>query len=75
MQGVERIFCATVTSADQNVSLATYMLAEEVEYWWAGAKRRLKAGGEVVSRGRFKSDFIRKYFPKDLRNKKEVEFL
>jgi len=51
------------------------MLAEEVECWLASAKRRLEAGGEVVSWERFKSEFLGKYFSEDLRNKKEVEFL
>jgi len=75
MQGVEQIFCAMVTSDDQKERLATHILAEEAEYWWASAKRRVEAGGEVVSSERFKGEFLRKYFPEDLRNKKEVEFL
>jgi len=64
-----------VTSDDQKVRLATHMLAEEVEYWWTNAKGRLEADGEVVTWARFKSKFLRKYFPEDLRTKKEVEFL
>jgi len=46
------------------------MLAEEVGYWWEGAKRRLEASGEVVSWGKFKSEFMTRYFPEDLMNKK-----
>jgi len=57
------------------VRLATHLLGEEAEYWWANSKRRLEAGGVVVSWERFKEEFLRKYFPADLRNKKEVEFL
>jgi len=38
-------------------------------------KGRLEASGEVVTWARFKSEFLRKYFPEDLRTKKEVEFL
>jgi hypothetical protein len=74
MQGVERILRAMVINKDQKVKLATHMLAEEVGYWWASAKRRLKASGEVVSWEKFKSEFLRKYFSGDLRNKKDVEF-
>lgn len=51
------------------------MLAEEAEYWWDNDKRRLEVGGDVVSWERLKEEFLRKYFPADLRNKKEVEFL
>jgi hypothetical protein len=75
MQGMERIFHAMVTSEDQTVKLATHMLAEEAEYWWTNAKGRLEASEEAVTWARFKSEFLRKYFPEDLRTKKEVEFL
>jgi hypothetical protein len=75
MQAMERIFRAMVTSEDQKVRMATHMLAEEVEYWWTNAKGRLEAGGEVVTWAWFKTEFLRKYFPEDLRTKKEVKFL
>lgn len=72
---MERIFCAMVTNNDHRVRLTTHILAEEAKYWCASAKRRLEAGGEVVSWERFKIEFLSKYFPEDLRNKKEVEFM
>lgn len=75
MQAMERIFRAMLTSDDQKVRMATHMLAEEAEYWWTNAKGRLEAGGEAVTSARFKTEFLRKYFPEDLRTKKEVEFL
>jgi len=74
-QGMENIFRAMMTSDDQKVKLAIHMLAEEAEYWWTKSKGRLEASGEVVTWARFKSEFLRKYFPEDLRTKKEVEFL
>jgi len=64
-----------VTNDDQKVRLTTHMLVEEAEFWWANAKRRLEAGGDMVSWERFKNEFLKKYFPADLRNKIEVEFL
>jgi hypothetical protein len=75
MQAMERIFRAMVTSEDQKVRLAPHMLAEEAEYWRTNAKGRLEAGGGVVTWARFKTEFLGKYFPEDLRTKKEVEFL
>jgi len=75
LQGMERIFRAMVTSDDQKVRLATHMLAEEAEYWWTNAKGRLEIDGEVVTWARFKAEFLREYFPEDLKTRKEVEFL
>jgi len=39
------------------------------------SKRRIEASGDAVTWVRFKSEFLKKYFPEDLRNKKEAEFL
>jgi len=51
------------------------MLAEEAEFWWMNACRRLEVVGVVVSWAMFKEEFLRKYFSADVRNKKEIEFL
>jgi len=75
LQGVDQIFHAMVTTDDQNVILATHMLVEEAKFWWVNANRRLEAGGAAVSWERLKEEFLKKYFPTDLRNKKEVMFL
>jgi len=75
MEGIERIFRAMVTNDDQKVRLATHMLAEEAEYWWTSTKRRIEASGDAITWVRFKNEFLKKYFPEDLRNKKEAEFL
>jgi len=69
------IFRAMVTNDDQKVRLATHLLAEEAEYWWTRTKRRSEASGDAITWVRFKSEFLKKYFPEDLRNKKESEFL
>ena len=55
--------------------MAAHLLPKEAEFWWTNAKGRLEAGGEVVTWARFKSEFLKKYFPEDLRTRKEVEFL
>jgi len=72
MEGMERIFRAMVTNDDQKVRLATYMLVEEAEYWWTSTKRRIEASGDAITWVRFKNEFLKKYFPEDLRNKKEA---
>jgi len=48
-----------VTTNDKKVRLATHMLAEEAEFWWMNSKRRLEAGGAVMSWERFKEEFLR----------------
>jgi len=75
MEGMERIFRAMVTNDVQKVRLATHMLAEEAEYWWTSTKRRIEASGDAIAWVRFMNEFLRNYFPEDLRNKKEAEFL
>ena len=74
-ESMERIFRAMVTNDDQKVRFATHMLAEDAEYWWTSTKRRIEASGDVVTLVMFKSEFLKKYFLEDLRNKKEAEFL
>jgi len=70
-----QIWGMTVTNDEQKVRLGTHMLAEEAEYWWINTKRRIEASGDAITWVRFKNEFLKKYFPEDLRNKKEVEFL
>ncbi|XP_058785066.1 uncharacterized protein LOC131659977 [Vicia villosa] len=62
------------TSA-QRVSYGTHMLAKEANDWWLETRRRLEAHGEEITWIVFRMEFLRKYFPKDVRGKKEIEFL
>jgi len=63
---MQRIFLVMVTNDNQKVRLATHMLAEEAEYWWSSSKMRIEASGDDVTWVRFKSEFLKKYFPEDL---------
>ncbi|XP_028208477.1 uncharacterized protein LOC114391705 [Glycine soja] len=52
------------------------MLADEAEYWWENTCPRLEgAGGAVVQWETFRQTFLEKYFPEDVKNRKEMEFL
>ncbi|XP_025982928.1 uncharacterized protein LOC114374159 [Glycine soja] len=52
------------------------MLADEAEYWWENTRPRLEgAGGAIVPSGTFRHTFLEKYFPEDVKNRKEMEFL
>ncbi|MCI66922.1 cellular nucleic acid-binding protein, partial [Trifolium medium] len=52
-----------------------YVLREEANQWWKNAKLRMGADGIVISWEIFKGEFLRKYFPADIKNKKVVEFM
>ena len=51
------------------------MLAVEADDWWLETCRKLEAAGENVTWAVFRMEFLRKYFPEDVRGKKEIEFL
>ena len=52
------------------------MLAEEAEYWWENTYPRLeRVHGAVIPWSVFREAFLEKYFPEDVRNRKEMEFL
>ena len=51
------------------------MLAVEADDWWLETCQRLEAAGENVTWVVFHREFLRKYFPEDVRGKKEIEFL
>lgn len=51
------------------------MLFEEADDWWVATCTELEAGGGEVTWAVFQERFPRKYFPKDVRRKKEIEFL
>jgi hypothetical protein len=75
MQEIERIFRAMVCTDEQKVRLGTYMLIGEAGDWWDNARQRLEAAGTMITWAVFKGEFLGKYFPEDVRARKEVEFL
>ncbi|KAK2382792.1 cleavage and polyadenylation specificity factor subunit [Trifolium repens] len=75
LEGMEKIFGAMRCSETQKVTLGTYMLHEDANYWWKNASQRLGHGNAVITWEIFKREFLVKYFPADLRNRKVVEFM
>ncbi|XP_058755138.1 uncharacterized protein LOC131628303 [Vicia villosa] len=51
------------------------MLAGVADDWWIGPHQRLEAIGEMITCAMFTREFLRKYFPEDVRGNKETEFL
>ncbi|KAF1883353.1 hypothetical protein Lal_00042235 [Lupinus albus] len=75
IQSLERIFRAMGCGDVQKVTYASYMMAKEAENWWEMTRRQMEDEGTVVTWDAFKGKFFQKYFPADLRRKKEMEFL
>ncbi|XP_020208381.1 uncharacterized protein LOC109793325 [Cajanus cajan] len=57
------------------MTFAAFMLSEEAGIWSQGALQRMIAAGTQVNWENFKRLFLEKYFPQDVRHKKQVEFL
>ncbi|MCI75062.1 hypothetical protein A2U01_0096329, partial [Trifolium medium] len=74
VEEVEIIFEAIGCTEEHKITLGTSVLREEANQWWKNTKLRLGAGGIVIAWEMFKEEFLRKYFPADIRNKKVVEF-
>ncbi|KAK7260618.1 hypothetical protein RIF29_26821 [Crotalaria pallida] len=72
---MDKILRTLECSDAQKVAYATYMLEDEAESWWNHTMQFLQYEGRDVSWGVFMEKFLQKYFPEDLRRKKEVEFL
>ncbi|RDX95970.1 hypothetical protein CR513_21428, partial [Mucuna pruriens] len=62
---VEKIFQAMECPLVHKVTLAALMLSGDVGFWWQSTQ---------VNWDNFKRLFLEKYFPHDIRNKKQVEF-
>ncbi|XP_058725865.1 uncharacterized protein LOC131597173 [Vicia villosa] len=48
---------------------------EEADDWWVATRAELDTDGIAITWAVFKREFMRRYFPKDVRGKKEIKFL
>ncbi|XP_050909527.1 uncharacterized protein LOC127123344 [Lathyrus oleraceus] len=53
----------------------THILSEEADERWDNARQRLHDVGSKITWDVFRVKFLEKYFPEDVRSKKEIEFL
>ncbi len=75
LKEIERIFRVMQCNEVQRVRFGTHMLAEGADDWWVSILPTLEQGGGVVTWAMFRRVFLDKYFPEDVRGKKEIEFL
>jgi len=60
---------------NQKVNYDVFMLIGEAKYWWDGTRRLLEGGRIIITWDVFKTKFLEKYFPNDVRRAKEIEFM
>ena len=75
LREMERIFRVMDCTDEQKVRYGTHMLKKEADDWWLATRQRLMAANEGITWVVFSRDFLRKYYPEDVRGKKEMEFL
>jgi len=71
----EKIFKVMNCEDEQKLLFATYLLNEDVEYWWAGMQQQMGTREELVTWANFRTRFLEKYFPDTVRQDREAEFL
>ncbi|CAJ2672550.1 unnamed protein product [Trifolium pratense] len=62
-------------SEENKTTLGTYALREEAIVWWRNVRLRIGVDGVAIVWETFKREFLRKYFPADVKNKKVIEFM
>src|ERR1044072_6366264 len=75
LKEIERIFRVIDCAEGLKVRYGTHMLAEEADDWWVATRTELEEYGVALNWAVFRRAFLRRYFPEDIRGKKEIEFL
>jgi hypothetical protein len=75
LQHMERIFRVMRCTDPQKMDLATYKLHGESEHWWHEYRQEMEESEMPVTWELFQGAFLENYFPSNLKDKKEIEFL
>ncbi|XP_058758040.1 uncharacterized protein LOC131631263 [Vicia villosa] len=67
LKEIERIFRVMDCTQAQKVWYGTHMLAVEADDWWLETRQRLEVTGEEITWIVFRREFMRKYYPEDVR--------
>ena len=70
---IEKNFRVVQCEEAEKVTFTTYNLVEEAEDWWDGQRCRLEADRVEITWDLFRERFLGKYFPENVRERKEVE--
>src|ERR1043165_10294645 len=71
LKEIERIFRVMDCTPVQKIRYGTHKLSDRSEDWWVDTRQRLEVTGEEVTWGVFLREFMRKYYPEDVRGKKK----
>ncbi|XP_050876838.1 uncharacterized protein LOC127080564 [Lathyrus oleraceus] len=74
-KAIEKIYLVMNCSDAQKVQFGTHMLDKEAEDWWRNTVQGFDEDGIEATWAFFRLAFLEKYFPEDVRGKKEIEFL
>src|ERR1044072_7828465 len=75
LKEIERIFRVIDCAEELKVRYGTHMLVEEADDWWVATRTEMEQDGVELTWAVFRRAFLRRYFPEDIRGKKEIEFL
>ncbi|XP_058766216.1 uncharacterized protein LOC131639772 [Vicia villosa] len=75
LKEIERIFWVIDCAKNMKVRYVTHMLSEEDDDWWVATRDEIDADGVAITWAVFRREFLRRYFPEDVRGRKEIEFL
>src|ERR1051325_9114407 len=75
LKEIERIFRVIDCDEELKGRYGTHMLAEEDDDWWVATRTEMEEDGIALTWVVFRRAFLRRYFPEDIRGKKEIEFL
>ena len=59
----EKIFKVMNYEDEQKLLFTSYLLNEDVEYWWTDMQQQMETREELVSWANFRTRFLEKYFP------------
>ncbi|XP_052177504.1 uncharacterized protein LOC127791561 [Diospyros lotus] len=74
ISSIERIFNLINYPDARKVACATFMLQHGARHWWDSTSRS-RPQGHMWTWEEFKELFLKKYYPANIRNQKETEFI
>ncbi|XP_043710201.1 uncharacterized protein LOC122659119 [Telopea speciosissima] len=75
LRDLERIFEVLPCNDLEKIRCATFQLRGDADIWWRSSKDHFWARYPNATWNQFKEAFLKNYFPRNFREKKEIEFM